>query len=81
MWGSARFPLACTTSGPAGSIGTAGKYFSLALVLDVELLEPDGELLVALGHLGLAADDLGPAQRFTVAQGAHKSPKQQATVL
>jgi hypothetical protein len=36
-------------------------------VPDVELLEANGEFVVILGHLGLSADDLGPAQRFTVA--------------
>src|ERR1035438_8640503 len=43
---SAGLPLIRTPSSLAGSIGTAGKHFSLPLVLYTQLLNADGELLV-----------------------------------
>ena len=78
---SAGLPLIRTPSSLAGSIGTAGKHFSLPLVLYTQLLNADGELLVIVGHLGLATGDLSAPDGPAVGQRTRQPPEQESTVL
>jgi hypothetical protein len=81
MWGVSRPPADPHAEQPYGLDRQAGKHFSLPLVLYTQLLNADGELLVIVGHLGLATGDLSAPDGPAVGQRTRQPPEQESTVL